>query len=150
MPKKIELAKVADALKRHSVQPELARGVIEDLNRISAAEGPDDEAAPRQKKQFVFVLSDPEGRLGNFDFAGWVMQLPEEESAALVLERVHTAAHAFNSTRKGRKLGAKTLGEALEAMPSKLLKEQSVWLKTKSPILVVRSDNKIPAHVAVE
>ena len=38
----------------------------------------------------------------------------------------------------------KTVGEAIEAVPAKFLKEADVWIKTKTPVLVVKTDNEIP------
>ena len=38
----------------------------------------------------------------------------------------------------------KTVGEAIENVPAKLFKESDVWVKTKTPVLVLRTDNEIP------
>ena len=40
----------------------------------------------------------------------------------------------------------KTVGEALENVPPKQLKESDLWLKTKTPVLVLRTDNGIPTE----
>jgi hypothetical protein len=38
----------------------------------------------------------------------------------------------------------KTVGEALEAVPAKQFKEADVWVKSKTPVLMLRTDNEIP------
>ena len=37
-----------------------------------------------------------------------------------------------------------TIGEACEVVTAKLFKEQNIWIKTKVPVLVVTTANKIP------
>ncbi len=39
---------------------------------------------------------------------------------------------------------AKTVGESLENVPAKFFKEADVWVKTKTPVLVLKTDNEIP------
>ena len=39
----------------------------------------------------------------------------------------------------------KTIGEAIENVPAKHFKETDVWVKTKTPVLIVRTDNQLPA-----
>jgi hypothetical protein len=36
------------------------------------------------------------------------------------------------------------VGEALENIPAKQFKEADLWPKTKTPVLVLRTDNRIP------
>ena len=37
-----------------------------------------------------------------------------------------------------------TVGEAIENIPAKFFREADVWVKTKTPVLVLRTDNEIP------
>ena len=37
-----------------------------------------------------------------------------------------------------------TIGEAIENIPGKFFKEADVWVKTKTPVLVLKTDNEIP------
>lgn len=78
------------------------------------------------------------------DFVGWVVQLPENESVATVTERICRGAYDYNTTKKGRLYPAKTIGEAIENVPAKFFKEADVWVKTKTPVLVLKTDNEIP------
>jgi hypothetical protein len=75
---------------------------------------------------------------------GWVLQIPEDESVATALERVYRGCYDFNASKKGRLMPVKTVGEAFENVAAKYFKEADVWVKTKTPVLVVRTDNEIP------
>jgi hypothetical protein len=103
-----------------------------------------EEQPPAVKKQFVILVSDPDGKLPKDDFAGWVLQIPESESPATVEERIIRGAYEYNATKKGRLYPTKTIGEALENIPAKHFKETEIWVKTKTPVLVLRTDNEIP------
>jgi len=146
MPK-IEVNTVAEICKRNEVESEKLRAIVEEMNLLVQPEV-DEEKPPAQKKQFVILVSDPEGRLPeSFDFAGWVLQIEESESVLTTQERINRAVYEFNTTRKGRLMPASTIGDALENIPVKHFKEQNVWVKTKTPVLVLRTNNEIPKEV---
>ncbi|MDF3059497.1 MAG: hypothetical protein K0R17_3712 [Rariglobus sp.] len=145
MPK-IDVNKVAEILKRNEVEPALLRQIVEEMNLLVQPEV-DEEKPPTQKKQFAILISDPEGRLpeGN-DFVGWILQIPENESVMTTVERICKGAYEFNTTKKGRLMPAKTIGEALEHIPAKHFKEAGVFVKTKTPVLMLKTDNEIPTE----
>ncbi|MBI5691249.1 MAG: hypothetical protein HZC55_14285 [Verrucomicrobia bacterium] len=143
MPK-IEVNKVAEILKKNDISPAILRRVIEEMNLAVQPDPGEEEKPPPIKKQFVILVSDPEGRLPKQDFVGWVLQIPENESVATTQERVFRGAYDFNTTKKGRLLPVKTVGEAIENVPAKFFKEADVWVKTKTPVLMLRTDNEIP------
>ena len=142
MPK-IDVSKVAEILKKNHIDPALLRRVMEELN-LAVQPDTGEEKPPAQKKQFVILVSDPDGRLPKHDFVGWVLQIPEDESPATTQERIFRSTYDFNTTQKGRLLPAKTVGEAIENVPAKFFKETDVWVKTKTPVLVLKTDNQIP------
>lgn len=108
-------------------------------------EEPDEEKPPAQKKQFVILVSDPLHQIeAGADMAGWVLQLPEEASPISLHERIQKAAYDFNASRRGRKLPVQTVGETLESVPAKSLKEVELWCKTRVPVLVLTTNNEIP------
>ena len=43
-----------------------------------------------------------------------------------------------------------TVAEACEFGSAKIYKEHKIWIKTKEPVLIVRSDNKIPRETKTE
>ncbi len=144
MPK-IDVSKVAEILKKNQVAPNTLRRVIEEMN-LSVQPETGEEKPPAVKKQFVILVSDPEGRLPKVDFVGWVLQIPESESPATTRDRLFRSAYDFNTTKKGRLMPVKTVGEAIENVPAKFLKEADLWVKTKTPVLVVKTDNEIPSE----
>ncbi|WP_043585333.1 hypothetical protein [Geminisphaera colitermitum] len=142
MPK-IEVNKVAEILKRNELEPPVMRAIIEEMNALVQPEV-DEETPPAVKKQWCILISDPEGTLPENDLVGWVLQIPENESVLTTQERIHRAAYEFNTTKKGRMLPAETMGDAIENIPAKHFKEQQVWIKSKTPVLMLRTDNEIP------
>jgi hypothetical protein len=143
MPK-IDVSKVAEILKKNQIEPALLRRLMEEMNLVVQPDGAEEDKPPAVKKQFVILISDPDGKFPKTDFAGWVLQLPENESPATIEERIFRSAYDYNTTRKGRLYPAKTVGEALENIPAKHFKETEVWVKTKTPVLVLKTDNEIP------
>jgi len=143
MPK-IDVNKAAEIIKRNEVEPEKIRAIVEEMNQQVQPEI-DEEKPPALKKQFVVLVSDPEGRLpeGN-DFVAWVLQIEESESVLTTQDRINRAVYDFNTTRKGRPMPASTVGDALENIPAKHFKEQGAWVKTKTPVLMLRTNNEIP------
>lgn len=139
---KVEIGLVANALQQLKFEPAKIREVVELLNHEVADDG--EEKAPAIKKQFVVIVSDPEGKLPNDDFAAWVLQMPEDGNVRDVLPLVWDSAWAFNVSKKGRLLPVKTVGDAIENVSAKFFKERGVWIKTKTPVLVIKSDNLIP------
>jgi hypothetical protein len=142
MPK-IDVNQVAEILKRNDLDPALLRQIIEELN-LAAQPEIDEEKPPAVKKQFSILISDPEGKLPSGEFTGWVLQIPEDASVTSAPERIHKAAYEFNTTKKGRLMPAKTLADAIENVPAKHFKEQQVWVKTKTPVFMMTTDNEIP------
>jgi hypothetical protein len=149
MPK-IEVNTVAEILKRNQVDPALLRRVVEEMNLAVQPEPGDEEKPPAVKKQWVILVSDPDGKLPKNDFVGWVLQIPENESVATTQERIFRACYDFNASKKGRLLPVKTIGEGLENVPAKFFKEADVWVKTKVPVLMLRTDNEVPRDESSE
>lgn len=140
---KIPIELVAAAMKQAHVDPAKLREVIELLNLEIAAQEKDDDSPPAVKKQFVVLVSDPEGKLPKDDFVAWVLQLEEQESPVTAVERIERGAYSQNCTKKGRMLPVKTIGEALEDVAAKHMKEAGVWVKTRTPVLVLKTDNAL-------
>ena len=143
MPK-IEVNKVAEILKKNDIAPAVLRRIIEEMNLAVQPEPGEEDKPPAVKKQFVILVSDPDRKLPKHDFVGWVLQIPENESVATTQERIFRGAYDYNTTKKGRLLPAKTVGEAVESVPAKFFKEAEVWVKTKTPVLMLKTDNEIP------
>jgi hypothetical protein len=143
MPK-IDVNKVAEILKKNHIDPAVLRRVVEEMNLAVQPDPGEGDLTPPIKKQFVILASDPEGRIPKADFTGWVLQIPENESPASTQERIFKGAYDYNASKKGRLYPAKTVGDAVENVPGKFFKEAELWVKTKTPVLVLRTDNEIP------
>ena len=145
MPKaSIEL--IHEVLTNNQLQPNQTQKILSDLEEQLAAEAEAEKATrePPIKKQFVIILSDPHGTLPDQDYVGWVGQIPEDDPVSDTLDRLHRATHEYNISKKGRKYPCKTVGESCEAVGARYLKEQSLAIKTKVPVTIIRTDNKIP------
>lgn len=142
---KIDVSKAAEIIKSEQVDPATLRRIIEKMNLAIQPDG-DEEKVPAVKKQFAILISDPDGIMPTIDLVGWVLQLPESESVATVPDRVFRSAYDFNTTKKGQLMPVKTVGEAIENVPAKFFKEAELWVKTKTPVLVLRTDNHIPTE----
>jgi len=143
MPK-IDVNKVAEILKRNHIEPALLRRVVEEMNLAVQPDPAEGDAPPPVKKQFIILVSDPEETMPRGDLTGWVLQIPEDESPASVPERLFKGAYDYNASKKGRLYPARTVGDAVENVPAKFFREAELWVKTKTPVLVLRTDNEIP------
>lgn len=141
---KIDVNKAAEIIKSEQVDPATLRRIVEKMNLAIQPEGEEGDKLPAVKKQFTVLLSDPEGRMPTCDFVAWILQLPEAESVATTQDRICRAAYDYNASRKGRLMPVNTIGEAIEAVPAKFFKEADVCIKTKTPVLVLRTTNEIP------
>lgn len=141
MSTKVEIEAVAGEMKAKGAAPELIRAVIEAL---LAAQEPEEEKPPAVKKQYVVLVSDPTGFLKGVDMVAWVMQIPESESPATIQDRILRSAYDFNVTKRGRLHPVQTIGEAIENVKAAQFKENDVWVKTKTPVIVLRTDNEMP------
>ena len=145
MPK-IDVSKVAEILQKNHIEPAVLRRILEEINHVVQPDPAEESKPPPVKKQWVILLSDPEHRLPKDDFVGWVVQIPENESPATTQDRVFRGAYDFNTTKRGRLLPAKTVGEALENVPARHFKEAELWVRTKTPVIMLRTDNQIPTE----
>ena len=141
---KIEVSQVAEILKKHKIDPSLLREIVEEMNFATQPGANDDIKPPPMKKQFIMLLSDPEGKLPKHDLVGWVLQIPEDASPHSTAERVCRGAYDYNASKRGRLLPVKSIGEALESVSTKYFKEAEVFVKTKTPVSVFVTDNVLP------
>ncbi|MGE9291227.1 MAG: hypothetical protein ACQKBT_09570 [Puniceicoccales bacterium] len=140
--RKVEMELLKRVLQRNELDVRQVSQIIEDINKELDKE--DEPKAPQVKKEFSILVSDPEGKLEGVDLTGWVVQIPEGESPKMATEKIIRAAYEFNTTPKGRRYPVESIGEACESVTARHFKEQGIWVKTKEPILLVRTDNKIP------
>ncbi|MGF1531736.1 MAG: hypothetical protein ACFCU4_10315 [Puniceicoccaceae bacterium] len=143
MARKVDLDILKAILTRNELDVRKVAEILEDLNRELDREE-DEPKPPPVKKQFTILVSDPNGLLQDKDLVGWVVQIPEEDSPVTALDKLYSGAYTFNASPKGRRFPVETVGEACEFVPAKFFKDHQIWVKTKEPVLIVRSDNRIP------
>ena len=146
MPK-VDLDIVKFILQRNELDVRKVSQIMDDIE-VELTNQVDEERPPPVKKQFVMMVSDPEGELEGKNYTGWVLQIPEEDSPYVSEERLIKGAYEYNATKKGRRMPVKSVGEACEVVPARIYKEQNIWVKTKEPVLIVRSNNVLPDEMS--
>lgn len=146
--KKLDAAAVEQLVKnagKELLENKVLAELIGRIRDLLPTDEPAEEKPPAQKKQFVVLVSDPLHEMPDGEeFAAWVLQIPDSESPLSTNERIETAAANFNSSKRGRVLPVQTVGETLESVPAKALKDVELWCKTKTPVLVVITRNELP------
>lgn len=144
MPK-VDLETLKFILQRNEPDIRKVSAIMQDIElEIKAEEEEKAQRPPVVKKQNVIMLSDPDGALAEKDIVGWIVQIPEDDDIATTPHRIHSAAYDFNTTPKGRRMPVETIGEACEVVSAKLFKEHNVFVKSKTPLLIIPVSNKIP------
>lgn len=139
---KIDLNLVAAALKQEGVEPEKIRTIIEKLSFEAEAADESSEKEPPVKKQFV-ILAPTNQDAPRLPEIGWVLQIEESASPASLPTRLEDVAVSFNTSKRGRTLPAKTLGELIESGSAKYFKQHGVWPKTKLPVSIIYLPNAL-------
>ncbi len=144
---KIDIETLKFILQRNEPDIRKVASIMQEIDmELKAEEEEKANRPPPVKKQFVIMVSDPDGALAEKDMTGWVVQIPEDDSVNTAPSKLISAAYEFNTTPKGRRMPVETIGEACEVVTAKLFKEQNVWVKTKTPLLIVPVENKIPTE----
>lgn len=144
MPK-VDIETIKFVVQRNEPDIRKVAAIMQELELELKAE--EEEKAlkpPAVRKQNVIMISDPNGELRDKDIVGWIAQIPEDDDILETVPRIHRAAYEFNTTPKGIRMPVETVGEACEVIQAKFFKEQNVWVKTKTPLLILPVDNKIP------
>lgn len=141
---KVDIELVKLILKRADLDARKIADIIEDIN-FEVKQSDDVEKVPPVKKQYVMVVSDPNGRFKDNDYVGWVVQIPEDESPSTVVEKLHASASDFNQSPKGQRLKVRSIAELCEHASSKIFKEHKLWVKNKEPVLIIPTKNAISA-----
>lgn len=145
MAPKIDFTTVEKVLRQNIDEENTVHRILKQLREENQEED-EKEKPPRMKRQFVIMVSDPEGTIPEKDYVGWVLQIPEEDSPATTEERIRRGAYDFNASPRGRKLPVMSIGEACENVTAKFFKEYKVDIKTKVPVQVLTTRNELPSE----
>lgn len=148
MPK-IDVETTKFILQRNLPDIRMVNEVMQEIEmELRAEEEEKANKPPAQKKQTVMLVSADSIRAWDAerggDLVGWVVEIPEDDAPCHAIPRLMAAACEFNTTPKGRRMPLETIGETCEVCPPRILKEVQLWVKTKTPVLVLPVENRIP------
>jgi hypothetical protein len=139
---KLDPNAVLNRLLQSGMAADEANEIVNQL--VAEAEAAKAEKPPAQKKQWVILVSDPMGLITH-DLAGWVLQMPEEDAPADLLERLMQCRGIYSRTVRGRNgPPPNTIGEIIEVVPPSIMKELGVWRKTPVPVSVITCGRRLP------
>lgn len=143
---KVSIELVHEVLSAENLEPDTIQKVLAQIEEQAAAELEAEKANrdPAVKKQYVVIMWDPQGIIPNDGCGAWIATIPEDECYDLTMEKLIRAAYEYNISKKGRKYPVKTIPEACEVVGARFLKEQGLSIKTKTPVMVVTTDGRIP------
>ena len=130
-----------------SEKAQAVKSILEDVSeetKSSTKEEPmeEKEQTPKVKKQWGILLSDPNHTLTQ-EYMGWCFQMDEDDNIADATDRIIAAAGDFNRSKKGSKNPVGSIGEAIMYVPSKIFKEQKIYIKHKDPVYINVTDNSL-------
>lgn len=145
---KVDIELVESVLKNADIDMQTVAQIMEDLKFESKQKDPHTGKEARQKNQFVAIVNDPYGKIKEtgFDYACWIVQIPEDDAPMKALERLHKSVYDFNTTPKGKRMPLKTVAEACEFCSQKIFKENKISIKTKVPVLMLTTNGRIPTE----
>ena len=78
---KVDIELVRKVLQRNDVDHEVISQILGDLEMEISVDGDGTMVpGPPAKKQFVILVSAPDGKFSEDLFTGWVLQIPEDQS----------------------------------------------------------------------
>ena len=138
--KSVKIEDVEFNAQKVGIEKDKTEALVNDLRAMLEEESADKE--PANPKQFVVLVSDPEGKITD-DHVAWVLQIEEDESPATTVEKLSLVAAQYNGSKKGSKTPSTSIGETIEAVPAKFFRENNIWKKTAEPVLVIKTDNQL-------
>ena len=138
-----KINEILDLLSNATVAVDEAAKTEEEAVDASEETGNDEESEPKPKQQFVILVSDTNGII-NKDLVGWVLQIPENDDVATVLDSIKSGAYNFNASKKGQKYPVSSIGQAITNVPNKFFKTNNLKIKTKEPIQIITTNNVLP------
>ena len=138
-----KINEILDLLSNATVAVDEAAKTEEEAVDASEETGNDEESEPKPKQQFVILVSDTNGII-NKDLVGWVLQIPENDDVATVLDSIKSGAYNFNASKKGQKYPVSSIGQAIANVPNKFFKTNNLKIKTKEPVQIITTNNVLP------
>lgn len=145
MSNKISLDEIQAALQVAEVDPDKQDKVLNRLQEVikELQEEKDNHKLPRTKNEFGVILYDANNELAGKEFAASIYQIKEGEDHGAVLSKISEAVKEQNESAKKKNNLIDSIGAAFENLKRKFIKEKGVNLKTKIPVRVTISTNKL-------
>ena len=142
---KLAIEDVMQALQEAKVPKEQQGTVLNYLQQVAQEEAAQKEAEklPTQKNEFGVILFDADGLVAGKEFTAAIYQIPQGDDHNLVLGKISQAARDQVLAAKRKKYPINTMGEAVQNVKRKFTKDKNVNLKTKTPVRVLISNNKL-------
>lgn len=134
---KITIETVQKALIQSRIDDDSRKEVLKKIREF--VESDKEEPEPRVKRQLVPVVFGDDGD----DMTASIIAIPEDEHPGKVLDIISAAATDFNASPRGRKLPVMNVAEAIENISARFFKAHGAVVRTKTPVMVVRSDNEL-------
>ena len=138
-----KINEIIDLLSNNTVAVDETATTVEEGVAASEETGNDEEGEPKPKQQFVILVSDT-NKIINKDLVGWVLQIPEDQDVATVVDSIKKSSYNFNTSKKGQKYPVTSIGQAIANVPNKFFKPENLKVKTKEPVYVLTTDNILP------
>ena len=140
MSTKFTLKVVQVGLRKHADE-DITQKALAEMQRLAAEEAASKPERPPAEKKLLSII-----RPVDTTEIAWIVSHPEEMPPAEIPGKIREAAATYNTTRKGRKAPAKSLGQAMELVPAKIFKEFRISVRTKLPVtmLAMAQDVQIP------
>jgi len=137
-----KINEILDLLSSNTVAVDEAAQAEEAVD-ASEETGNDEEGEPKPKQQYVMLVSDT-NKIITKDLVGWVLQIPEDDDVATVIDSIKNGAYNFNASKKGQKYPVSSIGQAIANVPNKFFKTNNLKIKTKEPVQIITTNNVLP------
>jgi len=138
-----KIDEILDLLSNATVAVDEAAKTEEEAVDASEETGNDEESEPKPKQQYVMLVSDT-NKIITKDLVGWVLQIPEDDDVATVIDSIKNGAYNFNASKKGQKYPVSSIGQAIANVPNKFFKTNNLKIKTKEPVQIITTNNVLP------
>lgn len=142
---KLNISDIQEALKTAKIEPEKQKDVLDYLQDVIKEQEADKahNALPKQKNEFGVILYDADNQLVGKEFTASVFSVKQGDDFGTILTRISDAAKIQNESAKKKNNLIQTIGSACQNLKRKFIKEKGINIKTKEPVRVLITNNKI-------
>ena len=152
---KVDLEAVADALIQEGVEPSVVKKVVDRLEQVikDDKEANDAEKEKAPKYEPVIVVTDTSALIDLAQAPMFILEHVDtmnhmdacKEFGDLIVR--HNVEILGQPKRKGKKKVIETIGEAMQHLPKKAIKEAGLRVRYKEPVIAQQRDNAVQMPV---